>query len=248
MSLNRIFYLSLFSLVAITLFASNVVWAEEQSSSSAANEEIKQQVSEYEKYVNEVKEFESSEFYDGSILSETQESEIVIGDINAPVRIIEYASLSCGHCKHFHETVYYDLKKNYIDTGKASLIFRHYPLNAAALKGAVLVNCASEENRLKFIGALFKGQNKWAFSASEAGVIEKLRTLAIIGGLSGDSFTQCYENTEIEKAILADMKKATDSLGVKSTPAIFINDSRYLGARSYDSISKFIDELLKVKQ
>src|SRR6266446_193082 len=70
--------------------------------------------------------------------------DMVLGDEKAPVTIIEYASMTCPHCAHFHETAYPELKKRYIDTGKVRFIFREFPLDALAAAGFMLARCSAQ--------------------------------------------------------------------------------------------------------
>ena len=65
-----------------------------------------------------------------------------LGKDDAPVTIVEYASMTCPHCAHFHETAYPELKKRYIDTGKVRFIFREFPLDPLAAGASMLARCA----------------------------------------------------------------------------------------------------------
>ena len=85
------------------------------------------------------------------------------GDPKAPNTVIEYASMTCSHCANFHNTVYRDFKKKYIDTGKAYFIFREYPLDPLATSGAMLVRCSPADRQFAMIDLLFDQQNNWAF-------------------------------------------------------------------------------------
>ncbi|HEC14544.1 MAG TPA: DsbA family protein, partial [Rhodospirillales bacterium] len=85
-------------------------------------------------------------------------SEKVMGNPNAPVTIIEYASLSCSHCKAFHRDSLPKIKKEYIDTGKVKLIYRDFPLGSLALAGSMLARCAGTLKFFGMVDALFKAQ------------------------------------------------------------------------------------------
>ena len=92
---------------------------------------------------------------------EVTEDDFVIGDKNAPVTIIEYASLSCSHCADFHNNTLGDLKKEYVDTGKARIVFRNFPFNYPALLGSMVLRCIPEDVRYDYMNALFQLQPKW---------------------------------------------------------------------------------------
>ena len=221
--------------------------SDEQSKSVDAKKKIQDHVKEFEEYVEGVKEFERSDAFKSSLLEQDLPFDVNVGNKSAPVKMVEYASLSCIHCKVFHEEVFYKLKKEYIDTGKLQLKYRHYPLNGNAVKGALIVDCVNDDVKLAFLGALFKGQSQWAYAKSESALIDRLKTISKIGGLSSKEFETCYNNEENQDKLLTQMKAANESLKVDSTPAIFINGSRYLKARSFEAVSKHIDEILSKK-
>lgn len=169
----------------------------------------------------------------------------IIGHPDAPVLIIEYASLSCSHCANFHNDTYPALKEKYIDTGKVLFIFRHYPLNEPALRGAMLTECADNDQFFSFLKALFKSQTKWAYSADHQDV---LRTLANVGGMSADRFDTCMADEQLKNRIITQLKWAADELQVSSTPTLFINGEMVQGSRNIEALSKIIDaELAKTR-
>src|SRR5712672_1410926 len=91
-----------------------------------------------------------------------QPGDRVLGKADAPITIIEYASLTCPHCAHFEVDVLPKLKAKWIDTGKAKLVLRDFPLDEPALRAAMVARCAPPERFFGFIDALFQGQNAWA--------------------------------------------------------------------------------------
>src|SRR5437773_12447140 len=106
------------------------------------------------------------------------------GQADAPVTIVEYASMTCPHCSHFHETTYPELKKKYIDTGKVRFIFREFPLDQLAAGAAMLARFAGPDRYFPMIEVLFHQQRDWA-------VQRPLAPLMAIGkqaGLSEQAF------------------------------------------------------------
>ncbi len=204
-----------------------------------------EQVKAYDAYLKQVSDFEGSDKFKPDLLSSKLPTDVTLGDPNAPVTIVEYASLGCVHCKQFHQEVFYKLKKEYIDTGKVFFKYRDYPLNAPALKAALVKDCLPEDQKLAYIGAMFESQSQWAFSKSEADLKDKLKTIAAISGMDKDAFETCYSNKDKQDAILASMKEAYDSLMVTATPAIFINGKRFTDSRAFEGFSKHINGLLE---
>ena len=84
-----------------------------------------------------------------------EEDEIILGDPNAPITMIEYASMSCPHCASFHLNTLPAIKEEYIDTGKVKFVFRDYPFNLPALQASMIIRCVGENVYFKYINALF---------------------------------------------------------------------------------------------
>lgn len=169
----------------------------------------------------------------------------LMGSKDAPVTLVEYASLSCSHCAHFHKDVLTKLKPDYIDSGKLRYILRQFPLNEPAIAGAMLVHCAGKsggaERYYQFNDVLFNAQNKWAFDMDYQ---SSLQTFAEIGGITEEAFETCMADKEQEKAILLVRKRASDELGVSSTPQIFINGRLFEGNKSLAAVKTHIDALI----
>ncbi|MGE0753820.1 MAG: DsbA family protein [Alphaproteobacteria bacterium] len=174
-------------------------------------------------------------------------SDHVMGKETAPIVILEYASLSCPHCAHFSSAVLPEIKKNYIDTGRAKYILRQFPLNEPALKGAMLLDCIGEQNHDQyyiFSHVLFDAQNKWAFDGN---FMEGLETIATVGGLSKGQFASCVNSTDREMKVLQAKKTATEELAIPHTPYFFIDGEVYGGAPNYEEMAAFIDKRMKLR-
>lgn len=144
-----------------------------------------------------------------------------IGNPNAPIKVIEYASLTCSHCAHFHNDILPELKTKFIDTGKVYLEFREFPLNDPALKATIAARCLPEDKYEGFVGLLFKTQDQWAGGLD---YMQALRQNAKLAGLSDATFDACQNSAEIKTAIAANMQEAQDKWKLASTPTFIIND------------------------
>ncbi|MBV5270205.1 MAG: DsbA family protein, partial [Afipia sp.] len=147
-------------------------------------------------------------------LAQVQPGEIILGDVAAPVTIIEYASLSCPHCANFHKLFLPDLKSQYLDTGKAKLVLRDFPLNKPAVEGALLARCVSPLAYWAIVGQLFSTQQQWVTEDS----LQQLSKIAATAGISTDDFTKCQANEEAKNSILSSLAKAESVFGINSTP------------------------------
>jgi protein-disulfide isomerase len=163
--------------------------------------------------------------------------DVVLGNAKAPVTIIEYASLSCPHCAHFHRDIMPELQKRYIDTGKAKFVFRHFPFNAPALRGSQLVVCSGKAKYYTFLKVLFKTQDTWAFSQN---FLESLEGIAKLGGISKERFDACMADKQIEDRIVKERKDAETLYGVQSTPTVFVNGTVIPGVPTLEAIAKAI--------
>src|ERR1700730_18085881 len=142
----------------------------------------------------------------------------VLGSPDAPVTIIEYASMTCPHCAHFHETTYPEMKKKYIDTGTVRFIFREFPLDALAAAGSMLARCAGKDKYFPMLETLFAQQKEWVVQKP----LGPLLAIAKQAGFTEQSFNQCLENQQLVEGIEASRARAT-KLGVSSTPTFFVN-------------------------
>ncbi len=163
-----------------------------------------------------------------------------LGKDDAPVTIVEYASMTCPHCAHFHETTYPELKKRYVDTGKVRFIFREFPLDPLAAGASMLARCADKDKFYPMIETLFQQQRQWAVEKP----IPKLLALAKQAGMSEQTFNSCLSDQKMLDAMQAEQKRATDKFGVNSTPTLFVNGKKVVGGTSIDELAKLIEPLL----
>jgi protein-disulfide isomerase len=171
-------------------------------------------------------------------------TDIILGDVNALITMVEYSSLSCPHCAHFHEEVLPKLEKEFIETGKVKLVMRHFPLNESAIRGAQIVECADQNNlsRENFLKVLFKMQAQWAFSDK---FLEDLRKISLVGGMDSAGFDSCIADKELENRLIAGRQEAETKLHVNSTPTFFINGLKYEGEPTIEGFRTAITTALE---
>ena len=122
-----------------------------------------------------------------------------IGDETAPIKMVEFASLTCGHCARFHNEVFPLIKKDYIDNGKIFFTYQDFPLDKYALKASVIARCSGNEKYFSFLKVLYKKQKDWT-SAQDP--FKSLLKIAKLGGLKNDEIKVCVGNKSIEDGIL----------------------------------------------
>jgi len=165
----------------------------------------------------------------------------VMGAADAPVTIIEYASMTCPHCAHFHEATYPEMKKKYIDTGKIRFIFREFPLDPLAAAGSMLARCAGKDKYFPMIDALFTQQKDWAVQKP----LQPMLAIAKQAGFTQQTFDECLANQKILDGIEESRTRAAEKFNVNSTPTFFINGKIFRGALTPEELDKQMAPYLK---
>lgn len=166
------------------------------------------------------------------------------GKADAPVTVIEYASMTCGHCAKFATETFPQFKKDYIDTGKVRFILREFPLDPLSAAGFMIARCAPEDRYFSMVDLLFARQKDWAYSDKP---VEGLQNLVKQAGFTQQSFEACLTNQELLDGVNAVRQRAAEKFGVNSTPTFFINGQIQRGAMTIDALKKIIDPLVDKK-
>lgn len=168
--------------------------------------------------------------------------DLVLGSPDAKVTIVEYASMTCPHCAIFHNRVLPALKKKYIDTGKARLIFREFPLDNLAAAGSMLARCAGGDKAYALIDVLFQKQDEWVVRNDP---VSKLFAIAKQAGFTKESFEKCLTDDKLLAQVEASRTRANEKFGVNSTPTFFINGKRLSGGGTLADFDRAIEPLLE---
>ena len=168
--------------------------------------------------------------------------DIALGAREAPVTIVEYASMTCAHCAGFYATVFPALKSKYIDTGKVRFILREFPLDPLAAAGFMLARCAGDSERNAIVDLLFAQQKNWAFTDKP---VEALAALLKQTGMSQKTFDACLQNDDLRDKVYKVHDRAAEKFGVTATPTFFINGKKARGEITPGALAKLLDPLLK---
>jgi len=170
--------------------------------------------------------------------------DIVMGDVNAPVTLVEYASMTCPHCKNFHEKILPSIKEKYVDTGKLKYILRPFPFDGDRRGEAafMLAICAPNNNYYAMVDALFETQATWA--NPQINPVPELLRLSKLSGMSEADFKACLSKQDVLDKMIAGRNKAVKDFEVRSTPTVFLNDKKFSGDSSPEGYSKAIEALL----
>ncbi len=165
----------------------------------------------------------------------------ILGAADAPVTIVEYASMTCPHCSHFHETTYPEMKKKYIDTGKVRFIFREFPLDPLAAAASMLARCAGKDKYFPLIETFFSQQKDWVVQKP----LQPMFAIAKQAGFTQQSFDECLANQQMLDGIEASRTRAATKFNVNSTPTFFINGKIFRGALTPEELDKQVAPYLK---
>jgi protein-disulfide isomerase len=164
----------------------------------------------------------------------------ILGSPDAPITIIEYSSLTCPHCANFHKNTLPQVKKEWIETGRARLVYRHFPLDNLGLRAALVSNCLEGNLHFVFLDALFKGQEKWARSQDPIGSLARIASLA---GMDKPTFDACIDDKNEINSILARQREIQSAYEVNSTPTFIINGRKVQGAGTYEEFNKVLEDI-----
>ncbi len=179
---------------------------------------------------------------DDSVLK-IKENDFYIGDPEAPITIIEYASMSCSHCADFHNDTLEELKIEFIDTGKVRFVFRDFPFNYPALAGSMMMRCIPDNFRYDYMNALYKLQKNWVFRDHSKTKAELYKIMQS-GGMKQDEFEACLSNVDLENELLEGVMNAQGEFNIRSTPSFIVNGVLYSGNKNIKEFRQIIEKIL----
>ncbi len=160
----------------------------------------------------------------------------VMGKDDAPYTIVEYSSMTCPHCARFHTQVLPEIKKKFIDTGKAKYIIREFPLDNVAAAAFMLARCVDKSKYFDFVDLLYSNQEEWAFSGN---ALPGLQKFAKQIGFTEEKFNECLKDEKLLKYIEWVRDRGNTQFDVHATPTFFINGKRLKGGE-LDDFEKII--------
>jgi protein-disulfide isomerase len=155
-----------------------------------------------------------------------------LGSANAPVKAIEYFSLTCTHCAHFATVTMPQVEPNLIKTGKLEIIYKDFPLDQVALMAAQVARSLPSSEYYPFISALFASQDDWAFTPN-INYVESIYKYAALAGMARPDYDAALANDKLKNFILQGQQEAEQLHNINSTPSFIINGTLYPGAMEY---------------
>lgn len=169
----------------------------------------------------------------------------VEGKKDAKVTIVEFADFECPFCEKFYSQALIDIRKDYINTGKVKLYYRHFtlPFHNAAIPGALASECANEQGKFwEYHDMVYKNQTKITGGGENANA--SFKQFALDLGLNADQFNQCFDSQKYKDLVDKDQKDG-QAAGVSGTPSFFINGTQIVGAQPYAAFKTAIDKELQ---
>ncbi len=169
--------------------------------------------------------------------------DMILGNADAPITVIEYASFTCPHCANFHANVFKDLKANYIDTGKVRFIHREVYFDRLGLWAGMIARCSGETRYFGMNDLIYSGQKEWIGSGVPQEVVENLRKLGRIAGMNDDQMNACLEDEDMARSMVAAYQTNAEADGINATPSFIINGESYSNM-PYDEFAAILDGIL----
>ncbi len=168
--------------------------------------------------------------------------EMTLGKEDAPITIVEYSSMTCGHCANFHEKVFPYLKEKYIDTGKVRLIFREFPLDPLAAAVSMLTRCSPPDKFFEMTALFFDKQTVWIRTDNP---VDALFNLTKQVGFTQETFKACLTNQKLLDDINRVRDRAADKFKVDGTPSFFINGRLSKGISTKEELDAALAPFMK---
>ena len=164
-----------------------------------------------------------------------------IGNKEAPIKMLEFASLTCGHCAKFHNEVLPVIKEKYILTGKIYFTYKDFPLDKFALKASIISRCSGNDNYFKFLDVFYKKQSSWTRTKDP---FKSLLKIAKIGGIKDEEIKVCVGNKSIEDGLLKDRLNSSKKYDITATPTLYFNGEKYKGDLTLEALELKINSIL----
>lgn len=175
--------------------------------------------------------------------SDERVEEMILGNPDAPVILTEYASLTCPYCAQFHQNVYPELKKNYIDNDKILFRFREVYFDRMGLWASIVARCGGSEKYFGIIDLLFASQKSWSTPRDAGLIVERLMEIGRAAGLSNDALQVCLTDAAKAKRLNDFWEENRKEDNIDSTPTFVINGKLYSNM-TYDELSSLLDDAL----
>ncbi len=174
------------------------------------------------------------------------ESKILsIGSADAKITVKVFSSLTCPHCANFHNEIFNNLKRDYIDKGLVKFEHHAFPLDLAALNAEIVVRCQdNNENKFKLLEEIYKKQKFWAIGSDINKINDLIKKIGADFNLTNDKMNSCLKDDNAQDEILNQRIDAQKKYKIESTPTIFVNEKKYTNKMDYSTFKRIIEKNL----
>ncbi|MEM9716902.1 MAG: DsbA family protein [Pseudomonadota bacterium] len=164
--------------------------------------------------------------------------DIVIGNPDASVEVIEYASFTCPHCRTFHEDTFKQLKADYIDTGKIKFVYREVFFDPYGLWAAMVARCAGPEKYMDIADRIYAQQSEWQVPSDPGLTADNLKQIGVEAGMDGAAIDRCLGDRDLSRSLVENYRANAERNGVDSTPTLIINGQKFGNLRYADLVAE----------
>ncbi len=165
-------------------------------------------------------------------------SERILGNSDAKVTMIEYASMTCPHCANFHTKTFPAIKKEYIVTGKIKFIYRDFPLDQFALAAAMMARCSAKERYFGVVDVIFRTQREWGRNPNPRKALEQIGKIV---GVSESTYEACVTDKVVHDGMIKMRNDAVEKYKVRTTPTFVVNEKKINGGLPLEELRKVLD-------
>jgi protein-disulfide isomerase len=169
-------------------------------------------------------------------------AEMTLGDPDAPVKVVEYASFTCPHCADFHQDTFKAFREEYIDTGRVHFTYREVFFDRYGLWAAMIARCAGPERYFGVAELIYRNQGEWARQDDAAAVAESLKRIGLQAGLGQEEVDACLQDAEKAQSLYGWYQANAERDGVRSTPSFLIDGELHAGNMSLSQIGRLVEE------
>lgn len=173
-----------------------------------------------------------------------QITEMVLGNPDATVEVIEYASFTCPHCANFHANQFKEIKNNYIDTGKIKFVYREIYFDRFGLWASMIARCGGEMRYFGIADMIYEKQREWTAGGDPVVIADNLRNIGKVAGLSDADLDACMQDGEKAQALVSWFEENSTRDEIASTPSFMINGEKYSNM-SYEDFAALLDKALE---
>lgn len=169
--------------------------------------------------------------------------DMVMGDADAPIEVIEYASFTCPHCASFHTGAFKQLKENYIDTGKVRFVYREVYFDLPGLWASMVARCGGEDRFFGISNVFYEKQREWTASGDPATIADELMKIGLTAGLDQETLDVCMSDATQAQNLMGWFQANAERDNVTGTPSFMINGEKYSNM-AYADFAAILDEML----